>query len=214
MSGAFITFEGGEGAGKSTQIRRLAEWFEARGIGVTRTREPGGTPLAEAIRALILGRAPGHDDALTEALLFAAARRENIRAVIAPALAAGGVVLCDRFTDSTRAYQGGRLPAAMIEASITLATGGLSPDLTILIDLPPAEGLARARARRGALAGDAYESADLAFHEAVRERFRALAAGEPKRFLVVDGAAREEDVASAIATGLAARLPWLGAGAR
>lgn len=201
--GVFITFEGGEGAGKSTQIRRLAAALEAGGRTVVVTREPGGTPLAEAIRALILG--PGASgDALTQALLFAAARREHIRVLIEPALAAGAIVLCDRFADSTRAYQGGRLPAPALDATISLATGDLAPDLTLLLDLPPEEGLARARGRGGD--ADTFERADLAFHADVRARFLALAKAEPDRIVVIDAGAGEDEVAEAIRRVVDARL--------
>jgi dTMP kinase len=204
-SGLFVTFEGGEGAGKSTQIRHLAEWLEAHGENVTLTREPGGTPLAESIRALLLG--PGaSEDPMTQALLFAAARREHIRSVIAPALALGDAVLCDRFVDSTRAYQGGRLPEAAIEDTIRLATGDLAPDLTVLIDLPPEIGLGRAGKRRGGDARDTFEAADLAFHEGVRARFLALAEREPARFLVVDGLRQERELAALVREGVTARL--------
>lgn len=201
--GVFITFEGGEGAGKSTQIRRLAAALEALGRTVVVTREPGGTPLAEAIRALILG--PGASgDALTQALLFAAARREHIRVLIEPALAAGAIVFCDRFADSTRAYQGGRLPATALDATISLATGDLAPDLTLLLDLPPEEGLARARGRGGD--ADTFERADLAFHADVRARFLALAKAEPDRIVVIDAGADVADVAEAIRRVVDARL--------
>ncbi len=213
--GLFITFEGGEGAGKSTQIRRLAADLEAAGHAVTVTREPGGTPLAEAIRALLLGPAAS-TDAMTQALLFAAARREHIRGVIDPALAEGGIVLCDRFADSTRAYQGGRLPAEALETTITLATGGLEPDLTLLLDLPPETGLARVR-RRGA-AADTFEQADLEFHADVRERFLTLSEENPLRFAVIDARADEQGVAAAIREALMVhlgdRLDGLSAGVR
>ncbi len=196
--GIFITFEGGEGVGKSTQLRRLADDLVAAGRELVTTREPGGTPYAEAIRAVLLSPAsPG--DALTEALLLAAARREHMRALIAPALAAGKVVLCDRFTDSTRAYQGGRLPAATIEAIIALATNGLIPDLTLLLDLAPERGLARARARAGrGGVEDAFEREGLKFHADVRERFLELSESEPLRIAVIDAGAREDEVARAI----------------
>lgn len=194
--GIFLTFEGGEGAGKSTQIRRLAAALEARGHTVVVTREPGGTPLAEAIRSLLLA-AESSPDAMTQALLFAAARREHIRGLIAPALEAGKIVLCDRFADSTRAYQGGRMDDADLEATIALATGGLEPDLTLLLDLPPETGLARAR-RRGA-ASDTFESADIEFHADVRERFLTLSEAEPLRFAVIDARGSEDAVARAIA---------------
>ena len=201
--GVFITFEGGEGAGKSTQIRRLAAALEAQGRKVIVTREPGGTPLAEAIRGLILG--PGASgDALTQALLFAAARREHIRVLIEPALAAGTIVLCDRFADSTRAYQGGRLPAPALDATISLATGDLAPDLTLLLDLSPETGLVRARGRGGD--ADTFERADLAFHADVRARFLALAKAEPGRIAVIDAGAGEADVAGLIRRVVDARL--------
>lgn len=205
--GVFITFEGGEGAGKSTQIRRLAAALEADGRKVIITREPGGTPLAEAIRALILG--PGASgDAMTQALLFAAARREHIRVLIEPALAAGAIVLCDRFADSTRAYQGGRLPAEALDATVALATGDLAPDLTLLLDLPPQAGLARARGRGGD--ADTFERADLAFHADVRTRFLALARAEPGRIVVIDAARDEVEVAEAIRRVVDARLAGKG----
>jgi dTMP kinase len=201
--GLFITFEGGEGVGKSTQIRRLAASLEARGHRVVVTREPGGTPLAEAIRGVLLG-AEGSPDAMTQALLFAAARRDHVRVLIEPALAAGAVVLCDRFADSTRSYQGGALPAATIETLIALATGGLVPDLTLLLDLASEEGLARARLRGGA--ADGFERADSAFHAEVRARFLALASAEPGRIALIDASAGEAEVAAVIAACVEARL--------
>ncbi|MCZ8261367.1 MAG: dTMP kinase [Beijerinckiaceae bacterium] len=193
--GFFITFEGGEGAGKSTQIRLLAETLRQSGHKVVVTREPGGTPLAESIRGLLLnaGEAPG---AMTQALLFAAARQDHVSRVIRPALRAGQIVLCDRFTDSTRAYQGEALAEDALEATILLGTSGLVPDLTLLLDLPPETGLRRAR-QRGA-AEDAFERADLAFHARVRERFLALARREPDRILVVDADRPVEALADAI----------------
>lgn len=200
--GFFITFEGGEGAGKSTQIRHLARWFAERGFRTTVTREPGGTPLAEAVREVLLGGA-GTPDAVTQTLLFAAARRDNVLNVIHPALASGQVVLCDRFADSTRAYQGGKLPDADIEATIRLATDGLVPDLTLLLDLPPEVGLARAR-RRGT--ADRFENDELAFHEGVRARFLALAKADPVRIAVLDGTLAEEALAGAVATVVEIRL--------
>jgi len=201
--GLFITFEGGEGAGKSTQVRRLATSLEAAGHRVTITREPGGTPYAEAIRAVLL--APEAErDAMTEALLFAAARREHIRALIEPALANGTIVLCDRFADSTRAYQGGRLPDEVIEATIDLATGGLEPDLTLLLDIPPREGLARARAR--AAATDMFETAELSFHDDVRERFLTLSEEHPLRFAVIDARRDADHVAAEVRDALRRHL--------
>lgn len=193
--GFFITFEGGEGAGKSTQIRLLAETLRAAGHEVVLTREPGGTPMAEAIRGLLLN---GGDppEAMTQALLFAAARHDHVSRVIRPAMRAGQIVLCDRFTDSTRAYQGEAVAEDALEATILLGTSGLVPDLTLLLDLPPAAGLARARQR--GVADDAFERADLAFHGRVRARFLALARREPDRIHVVDADRPAEAVAAAI----------------
>lgn len=190
--GFFITFEGGEGAGKSTQVALLATALRAAGHEVVVTREPGGTALAEAIRGLLLN-AEAPPEAMTQALLFAAARHDHISRVIRPAMRAGKIVLCDRFTDSTRAYQGEALAEDAIEATILLATTGLVPDLTLLLDMPPEAGLARAR-KRGA-AGDAFERADLGFHERVRARFLALAKREPDRFAVLDASQPVEALA-------------------
>ncbi len=145
--GLFITFEGGEGAGKSTQILHLAQALRASGQDVLTTREPGGTPLGERLRALLLAR-DYMPDALTQTLLFAAARADHVHQVIRPALARGVHVLCDRFSDSTLAYQGGAVSEAVLAQSIALATGGLAPDITFLLDLPPQIGLARAKMRR------------------------------------------------------------------
>lgn len=201
--GRFITFEGGEGVGKSTQIRALAAVFEAQGIPVVLTREPGGTPLAEVIRKVILSP-DGSSDAMTQALLFAAARRDHVRNLIEPALRTGKTVLCDRFADSTRAYQGGLLSAETLETTIALATGGLRPDITILLDLAPAVGLARA-ARRNA-ATDTFETAHLDFHAEVRARFLALARAEPQRFAIIDAGRDSGEVATAIRLCVEARL--------
>jgi len=198
MRGAFITFEGGEGAGKSTQIRRLARMLETWGFSVTLTREPGGSPLAEAIRSLILAHENASEDSLTQALLFSAARRDHVLGVIRPALKAGHIVLCDRFYDSTRAYQGGRgLAPALLDQVIALGTDGLVPDMTLLLDLPPEAGLERAKNR---LAGveDTFERSNIAFHREVRRRFLALAKAEPQRFFVLDAARKESDVAEDI----------------
>jgi len=197
--GRFITFEGGEGAGKSTQLALLAAHMEMRGIPVVRTREPGGTPGAEAIRDLLVTGAANRWDPLTETLLFTAARRDHVRRRIEPALAAGTWVLCDRFIDSTLAYQslGGAVAAHDIVALHDLATGGLWPDLTLLIDLDPAVGLARAAAR-----GDGenrYEAKGLEFHTALRERFLSLAQAHASRIVRIDAARLAETVAADIA---------------
>jgi dTMP kinase len=195
--GRFITFEGGEGTGKSTQCRRLADWLEGQGITVLATREPGGTPAAEAIRALLLDGDTDHLDAMSEALLHFAARREHVRTVIAPALAAGTWVLCDRFSDSTMAYQGLAmgLGRPVIESLHRLAIGALMPDLTLVLDLAVADSLPRARSQGGE---DRYESRELAFHEALRQAFQDIAAREPGRCIVIDAGGDEETVAAAI----------------
>lgn len=204
--GAFITFEGGEGAGKSTQIRRLALALEAAGASVTITREPGGTPLAEAIRGLILGHVNASEDALTQALLFAAARRDHVLRAIRPALAKGHIVLCDRFADSTRAYQGGRLKSAeMLENVIALGADRLVPDMTLLLDIAPELGLERARNRLQAME-DTFERSNLAFHREVRARFLALAHAEPARFVIIDAAQDESTVADAVRSAVRVRL--------
>jgi dTMP kinase len=195
--GIFITFEGGEGAGKSTQVRRLARTLETFGLTVTETREPGGTPLAEAIRGLILTHEAASEEGLTQALLFAAARRDHVLRVIRPALAAGNVVLCDRFADSTRAYQGGKVPPAALDQAISLGADGLQPDLTFLLDLPPDLGLERARSRLAAVQ-DTFERSNLAFHREVRQRFLAIARAEPGRVVVIDATQDEAGVAEAI----------------
>lgn len=186
-SGYFITLEGGEGAGKSTQIRLLADALRASGHDVVITREPGGSPGAEAIRALILTGGYGFS-AVTEALLFSAARLDHLEKTIRPALARGAIVLCDRFADSTRAYQGasGAADPSIIAALETIAVGATRPDLTLILDLPPAEGLKRAAARRGAGDADRFESEALGFHEQLRAGFLAIARDEPQRCVVVD----------------------------
>lgn len=197
MRGVFITFEGGEGAGKSTQVRRLALVLESYGLSVTMTREPGGTPLAEAIRGLILTHEAASEDGLTQALLFAAARRDHVLRVIRPALGAGHIVLCDRFADSTRAYQGSKMPENQLEQVISLGTDGLKPDLTFLLDLPPEAGLERARSRFTGVE-DTFERSNVGFHREVRKRFLALAEAEPARFVRIDASRDEAHVAETI----------------
>ncbi len=198
--GRFITFEGGEGAGKTTQIARLRRTLEARGTPVLVTREPGGTEGGEAIRALLVNGPPGRWDPLTEAMLNFAARREHVRRRIEPALAAGSWVLCDRFADSTTAYQGAGqgVPPDAIGALYRLAVGTLAPDLTLVLDLPPEIGLARAAARRDA-AGDRFERMEAAFHARLRQAFLDIAAAEPDRCRVVDATADPDHVAAAVA---------------
>ncbi len=177
--GRFITIEGGEGGGKSTQIKRLARALETAGLAIVTTREPGGAPGAEQIRALLVQGAPDRWDPMTEVLLFAAARREHVARTIEPALTVGRWVISDRFADSTMAYQGyGRgIDRAALEALRRLAVGTLVPDLTLILDLPVETGLARARARAGA--EQRFEAMDIAFHERLRQGFLAIAAAEP-----------------------------------
>jgi dTMP kinase len=204
-TGMFITFEGGEGAGKSTQAAFLAERLRQAGHDVIVTREPGGTAFAEAVRSLILSPATPAHSALSEALLFYAARADHLERLIRPALAAGRWVICDRFSDSSRVYQsivGGLAPEVLdrLEAMVVAAT---RPDLTVVLDLPAETGLARASARRTGLAAsrpeaDAYEKRDIDYHRRLRDGFRAIAAAEPSRCLVVDGTLVPEAIAEAV----------------
>lgn len=193
-----IAFEGGEGVGKSTQVARLAEWLVDRGHAVETTREPGGTPGAEAIRALFVHGAADRWTPETDALLITAARADHVARRIRPALAAGRLVLVDRFVHSTLAYQGhGKgLDLPMLCRLHDFASYGLWPDLVLWLDLPVAEGLARARQRKGP--GDRFEAHDLAFHERVRAGFAALAAGDP-RIVRVDATGDAATVAARVA---------------
>ena len=186
-NGVFISFEGGEGAGKSTQIRRLAERLTADGGDVVLTREPGGSPGAEQIRYLILNGDADRWSPVTETLLMYAARRDHIERVIRPALDRGAIVLCDRFADSTRAYQGagGHAPLALIKAMEEHVLAGLKPDLTLIFDMPVADGLARAAARGGEAR---FESKGLAFHQRLAEAFLEIAVREPERCVVIEAA--------------------------
>jgi dTMP kinase len=196
--GRFITFEGGEGAGKSTQVRRLAERLSALGHQVVTTREPGGSPGAESIRALLVEGAVDRWSPISETLLMFAARRDHIERVIAPALARGAWVICDRFYDSTRAYQGagGGASEALIASLEAAVVGAETPDLTLILDLPVATGLARA-ASRGQ--GEArFEAKGLAFHERLRAAFIAIAAREPERCRVLDASRSIDDLAETI----------------
>nr|USU31866.1 dTMP kinase [Methylobacterium sp. OTU13CASTA1] len=210
-TGAFITFEGGEGAGKSTQVRRLAEHLRARtGRPVVVTREPGGSPKAEAIRAALLAGIAKPHGPFAEALLFSAARIDHLDTLIRPALARGETVLCDRFADSTRAYQGaaGGLDPALVLGLERVVVGPTRPDLTLILDLDPALGLARA-AKRSDAAPDRFEAEALEFHARLRAAFRAIAEAEPERCAIVDAGADPEAVEAAIRTAVAARLPAL-----
>ena len=202
----FITFEGGEGAGKSTQIGRLADRLKQAGVVVTVTREPGGSAFAERARALILDTALAPKSALAQALLFYAARADHLDETIRPALQAGQWVLCDRFADSTRAYQGaaGGVDAGSLDAIDRLVVGETQPDLTIMLDLDPAVGLARAHQRRrsatpGAfVAVDTFEGRQLDFHERLRAGFLAIAKANPARVVVLDAFQNELTLADQI----------------
>ncbi|AUG52915.1 dTMP kinase [Thalassospira marina] len=202
--GIFISFEGGEGSGKSTQIRLLEQWFRHRGRDVIVTREPGGSPGAEEIRALLLTGDPGRWDAVTEALLMFASRRDHVERTIRPALAQGQVVLCDRFADSSVAYQGygHGLGPDFIRQLWKLAIGDFKPDLTLMMDLPIETGLARAGARFAnvSAAEDRFEKMELAFHRRLQQGFREITAMEPKRCRVIDADGDVETVSSRINT--------------
>jgi len=205
--GRFIALEGGEGVGKSTQALMLAEALRARGIEVVLTREPGGTIGAEAIRALLLHPPGAEWDARAEALLFAAARADHVVRLIDPALAEGKWVVCDRFVDSTRAYQGGGggLADAEILALHAIGSEGLLPDLTLLVEVPPELSQARLAARDAGSA-DAIGGRDAAYHERVAEAFARFAEAEPGRFARVDGQGAPEEIHARI---LAALEPLL-----
>ena len=192
MPGLFITFEGGEGAGKSTQVKRLGAELQAKGREVVLTREPGGAPGAEAIRKLLVEGAASRWDGITEALLHTAARRDHLVKTVWPALQAGKVVISDRFVDSTVAYQGygHGIDQALLGALYRAAAGDFRPDLTVIIDVPLDIGLTRAAGRGGA--ENRYENMDRSFHERLRQGFLAIAAAEPKRCKIIDGA-RDSD---------------------
>lgn len=195
-SARFIVFEGGEGAGKSTQSKALADYLTARGHGVVSTREPGGTPAAEAIRAVLLDPANAGLDDRAEALLFAAARGDHAARVIRPGLERGEIVICDRYIDSSVAYQGmARGLGAQRVAELSLwATNGLLPDLTVVLDVDPALGLARV------VGPDRLEAEPLEWHVRVRQGFLDIAAAAPDRYLVLDGSRPAEDLAIEIAS--------------
>jgi dTMP kinase len=211
--GRFVTFEGGEGAGKSTQVRRLADALRAAGVPVRLTREPGGSPGAEEIRALLVSGETGRWDPLTEALLISAARRDHLRRTVLPALEAGEWVLCDRFADSTTAYQGHGhgLGREATEVLYGLVAGEFRPDLTLILDVPVEAGLARAAARaggegRGGAAEDRYERMGRDFHQRLREGFLDIARREPGRCAVVDASRGPDEVAADVLAAVRARL--------
>jgi dTMP kinase len=200
--GRFITLEGIEGAGKSTLARYVADWLSERGIAVRLTREPGGTPLAERLRQIVLERGTEPLSAVSETLLMFAARSQHVESVILPSLAAGQWVVCDRFTDATRAYQGsGRgVDAGLIEALAHAVHPRLAPACTLLLDLPAAAGLKRARERRGATGADRFEAETLGFFERVRGGYLEIARREPERVQLIDASAPLSEVRARIAT--------------
>ncbi len=205
--GLFITLEGIEGAGKSTVARAVGEWLRRRSLSATLTREPGGTPLAERVRQIVLERGEERLSAETETLLMFAARAIHLENLIRPALARGDWVVCDRFTDATRAYQGaGRgVDAAWIESLARQVQGGLQPDCTLLLDLPVPVGLERARSRRAG-AADRFEAEAQPFFERVRAAYLELARREPRRFHVIDASVPLEAVERQV-TAVLSRLP-------
>jgi len=208
MRGRFITFEGGEGSGKSTHAALLAKHLEHLDIGVVLTREPGGSAGAEIIRHILLSGIAKPLGAETEAILFAAARDDHVRKTIRPALLAGKWVICDRFIDSTRVYQGalGKVDAALIRSLERVTVGAAMPDLTFLLDVPANVGLARAKRRRGGSSTDRFEAESVEFHEALRRAYLVLAESEPKRCVVIDGRAPRDIVAKRIWDTVDARL--------
>jgi len=208
MAGKFITFEGGEGAGKSTQAALLEKRLLLAGVTVVATREPGGSPGAEIIRHVLLSGAARRFGAATEALLFAAARADHVDTLIAPALRSGRWVICDRFIDSTRVYQGtlGKVDLPFIRGLERLSAGAVRPDLTIVLDLPAQTGLMRARARRGGATADRFEGEDLAWHEALNTAFRKIAAEESERCVLIDASRSAEAVAGDVWQAVSERL--------
>jgi dTMP kinase len=209
--GRFITLEGGEGAGKSVQARELAHRLVGLGLNVVLTREPGGSPHAEALRKRILSGEAAEFGAAGEALLFSAARIDHVDRTIEPALASGQWVVSDRFADSTRAYQGaaGRLSKAFIARLECVALAGCKPDLTLVLDLPPERGLARAALRRGGAGSDRFEREGLAFHQTLREAFLSIAQAEPERCVVIDASGSEREVGDAIWAAVSRRFASL-----
>jgi dTMP kinase len=205
----FITFEGGEGAGKTTQTRQLADRLAGLGIDCLVTREPGGSPFAEEIRALLLSGDLPARGAMADALLFLAARADHVAETIMPALEAARWVISDRFADSTFAYQGaaGGVPRATLAELHRLVLGDFRPDLTLILDLPPEIGLARAGARRQHGRGsDRFESREVAYHEALRQGFRTIAADDPARCVLIDARGSPEEVAAQVWAVVEARL--------
>ena len=200
MRGRFITFEGGEGTGKSTHAALLASRIKSFGIGTLLTREPGGSPGAEIMRYILLSGAVRPLGANAEAMLFAAARDDHLNTLIRPALEQGKWVVCDRFADSTRIYQGvaGKVDPLAIRAMERIIVGETKPDLTLILDVPVREGMKRTAARRGKADADRFEAEALAFHEKLRDGFLTLAANEPLRCVLIDATLSKEEVAEQI----------------
>ncbi len=210
MRGLFITFEGGEGAGKSTQVERLSRRLRGMGRETVLTREPGGSPRAERIRASILGGEGKGFGPFAEALMFSAARADHLETVIRPALARGAVVVCDRFADSTRAYQGsrGEVDPSLLLALERVVVGPTRPDLTLILDVPAEIGLRRAAARRqeGRQRADRFEQEDIGFHARLREAFLAIARAEPDRCVVLDARGDPDTIAENVWAAVRERL--------
>jgi dTMP kinase len=210
--GRFISFEGGEGSGKSTQIKILAEQLRDTKLHTIVTREPGGSTGAEIIRHLVLsgmGKLLGPD---AETLLFAAARDDHVQTLIEPALKQGTWVLCDRFSDSTRVYQGalGHVPAELLNAMQRVTIGSLRPDLTVILDVPVEIGLRRAAVRRGNAEADRFESEGVSFHQQLRDAYRQIAADEPDRCVLIDATEEPARVAASVWTAVRDRFLAIG----
>jgi dTMP kinase len=207
VTGRFLSLEGGEGVGKSTQVQRLAAALEARGLSVVLTREPGGTDGAEAIRSLLMQGAVNRWSGRAETLLFAAARADHVEKRIRPALAAGSWVLCDRYVDSTRAYQGAQgIDDDAILSLHAFGAQGLLPDRTLVLDMPDGAGHARSLARDGG-AADRFGARGAGFHAAVAAQFRRIAAAEPERVRLIDASGSVDDVTTSLIDALGDLLP-------
>jgi dTMP kinase len=208
MRGKFITFEGGEGTGKSTQAAMLAQRLESLGVPVQLTREPGGSPGAEIIRHVLLSGAAKPLGAEVEAMLFAAARDDHVRCTILPALKSGKWVICDRFADSTRVYQGilGNVDQRIIKVLERVSTSDLAADLTVILDVPVSLGIERASERRGGAEPDRFEAENTEFHQRLRDGFLGIAAKEPDRCVVIDASPAKEAVANTVWSTVQSRL--------
>lgn len=209
--GYFITFEGVEGCGKTTQIKLLSDYLTSHGMQTVLTREPGGCPIADKIRAILLDAENLALSPLAELMLYAAARTQHVSEVISPALEAGNIVLCDRFCDATVAYQsfGRGIDRSIIDGLNHQACQGVTPDLTILVDCDPKVGLERARLRIEACSGpreERFELEALTFHQRVRTGYQQLAVEEPDRFLIIDGTGTIEEIFAAISTQVSTRI--------